>query len=53
MSTLTYVKGLRTPIVQLRPLGFREMEMLLSAFAPIFRLAAIEQGKLFALEYRI
>ena len=42
MSTLTYVKGLPTPIAELNPLGFSEMEMFLSAFAPIFRRAAIE-----------
>ena len=42
MSILTYIKGLPTPIAELNPLGFSEMEMFLSAFAPIFRLAAIE-----------
>jgi IS605 OrfB family transposase len=42
VSTLTYIKGLPTPIAELNPLGLSEMEMFLSAFAPIFRLAAIE-----------
>ncbi|MCY7335968.1 MAG: hypothetical protein LH613_07100 [Chamaesiphon sp.] len=42
MSSLTYIKGLPTPLAELNPLGFSQMEMFLSAFAPIFRLAAIE-----------
>ena len=42
MSTLTYVKGLPTPIAELNPLGFSEMEMFFFSFAPIFGRAAIE-----------
>jgi IS605 OrfB family transposase len=42
MPSLTYVKGLPTPIEEMNILGFTEMEMFLEAFAPIFRLAAIE-----------
>ena len=42
MPSLTYVKGLPTPESELNALGFSQMEMFLTAFAPIFRLAAIE-----------
>ena len=42
MSSLTYVKGLPTPEPELNALGFSEMEAFLTAFAPTFRLAAIE-----------
>lgn len=42
MPSLSYVKGLPTPASELNSLGFTEMEMFLEAFAPIFRLAAIE-----------
>ena len=42
MPSLTYVKGLPTPQSELNALGFSQMEMFLTAFAPIFRLAAIE-----------
>jgi IS605 OrfB family transposase len=42
MTTLTYVKGLPTPEAEMNILGFTDMEMFLEAFAPIFRLAAID-----------
>lgn len=42
MPSLTYIKGLPTPESELNALGFSQMEMFLTAFAPIFRLAAIE-----------
>jgi len=42
MPTLTYVKGLPTKACELNSLGFTEIEMFLEAFAPLFRLAAIE-----------
>jgi hypothetical protein len=42
MPSLTYVKGLPTPVDELNALGFTDFEMFLEAFAPIFRCAAIE-----------
>jgi IS605 OrfB family transposase len=42
MPSLTYVKGLPTPVAELNALGFTDLEMFLEAFAPIFRDAAIE-----------
>ena len=42
MPSLTYVKGLPTPESELNALGFSQMEMFLTALAPVFRLAAIE-----------
>ncbi len=42
MPSLTYVKGLPTPVSELNSLGCTEMEMFLEAFAPLFRLGAIE-----------
>lgn len=42
MPSLTYVKGLPTPIGELNALGFTEFEMFLEAFAPIFRDASVE-----------
>ncbi|AUB36111.1 Transposase [Nostoc flagelliforme CCNUN1] len=42
MPSLTYVKGLPTPLDELNALGFTNFEMFLEAFAPIFRDAAIE-----------
>ncbi len=42
MPSLTYIKGLPTPESELNALGFSQMEMFLTAFAPIFRLAVIE-----------
>ncbi|WP_293132871.1 IS200/IS605 family accessory protein TnpB-related protein [Microcoleus sp. bin38.metabat.b11b12b14.051] len=42
MPSLTYVKGLPTPESELNALGFSQMEMFLTAFAPVFRLAATE-----------
>ncbi len=42
MPSLTYIKGLPTPESELNALGFSQMEMFLTAFASIFRLAVIE-----------
>lgn len=42
MPSITYVKGLPTPIEELTVSGFSQMELFLGAFAPIFRDAAIE-----------
>lgn len=42
MPSLTYVKGLPTPIDELNALGFTGLEMFLEAFAPIFRDASVE-----------
>lgn len=41
MSTLTYCKGLPTPIEELNPLGYTEFELFLSAYAKVFRQAAL------------
>ncbi|TAG86107.1 MAG: hypothetical protein EAZ18_26250, partial [Oscillatoriales cyanobacterium] len=42
MATLTYCKGLPTPVHELNELGFTNFEMFLEAYAPIFRAASIE-----------
>ncbi|WP_293353299.1 MULTISPECIES: hypothetical protein [unclassified Microcoleus] len=42
MATLTYCKGLPTPVHELNELGKTTFEMFLEAYAPIFRTASIE-----------
>jgi hypothetical protein len=42
MATLTYCKGLPTPVHELNELGKTTFEMFLEAYAPIFRVASIE-----------
>jgi IS605 OrfB family transposase len=42
MATLTYCKGLPTPVSELNPVGKTTFEMFLEAYAPIFRTASIE-----------
>jgi hypothetical protein len=42
MATLTYCKGLPTPVSELNELGKTDFEMFLEAYAPIFRTASIE-----------
>ena len=42
MATITYCKGLPTPVSELNELGFTTFEMFLEAYAPIFRTASIE-----------
>ncbi|MCC3411822.1 MAG: IS200/IS605 family accessory protein TnpB-related protein [Microcoleus sp. PH2017_02_FOX_O_A] len=42
MATLTYCKGLPTPVHELNELGFTDFEMFLEAYAQIFRAASIE-----------
>ena len=42
MTTLTYCKGLPTPIEELNPLGFTELEMLLTAYSDISHRATSE-----------
>jgi len=42
MSTVTYTKGLPTPAEELNELGFTQFEMLLNAYAPIYRQAVCE-----------
>jgi IS605 OrfB family transposase len=42
MSTLTYCKGLPTPIIELNTVGKTELEMFLTEYASIFRAASIE-----------
>jgi hypothetical protein len=42
MATLTYCKGLPTPVHELNELGFTDFEMFLEAYAPIFRAESIE-----------
>ena len=42
MTTLTYCKGLPTPLDEMTPLGFTHMEMFLTEYASVFRLLAIE-----------
>ena len=42
MATLTYCKGLPTPVSELNELGKTDFEMFLEAYAPIFRAASIE-----------
>lgn len=42
MPTLTYCKGLPTPLNEMNPLGFTKFEMFLTAYAPIFRAAVSE-----------
>ncbi|MEG4806764.1 hypothetical protein QUA82_05725 [Microcoleus sp. F8-D3] len=41
MPSLTYVKGLPTPVNELNALGFSDFEMFLEAFAPIFHNATM------------
>jgi hypothetical protein len=42
MATLTYCKGLPTPVLELNALGFTDLEMFLASFAPIFHKAACQ-----------
>ncbi len=42
MSTLTYVKGLPTPLEEMTVLGFSEFELFLNAFSPIYKNAVCE-----------
>jgi IS605 OrfB family transposase len=42
MATLTYVKGLPTPIEEMTVLGFTEFELFLNAFSPIYKSAVCE-----------
>ena len=42
MATLTYVKGLPTPVEELNNLGLTEFEMFLSAYSLVFHKAACE-----------
>jgi IS605 OrfB family transposase len=42
MATLTYVKGLPTPVEELNSLGSTEFEMFLAAYSPVFHKAACE-----------
>lgn len=42
MTTLTYCKGLPTPIDELNPIGFTELEMLLTAYGLISHQATCE-----------
>ncbi len=42
MSTITYVKGLPTPEIEMNSLGFTEFEMFLTDFSSIFRQATIK-----------
>ena len=42
MSTLTYCKGLPTPIEEINPIGFTELEMLLTSFSQISHSATCE-----------
>ncbi|MGL4879914.1 MAG: hypothetical protein ACRC8K_02480, partial [Waterburya sp.] len=42
MTTLTYCKGLPTPIEELNPLGFSNLEMFLTEFSTLFRQATLE-----------
>jgi IS605 OrfB family transposase len=42
MATLTYCKGLPTPADEMNSLGFTNLEMFLTSFAPIFHKAACE-----------
>lgn len=41
MSTLTYCKGLPTPIEELNPIGYTEFELFLGAYSKVFRQAAL------------
>ena len=45
MSTLTYVKGLPTPVEEMTLLGFTEFELFLNAFSPIYKNAVCETIK--------
>ena len=42
MSTLTYVKGLPTPLEEMTVVGFSEFELFLNAFSPIYKNAVCE-----------
>jgi len=42
VSTLTYCKGLPTPVAEMNELGKTQLEMFLETYAPIFHCAAIE-----------
>ncbi len=42
MATLTYCKGLPTLELEMNALGFTDLEMFLSVYAPIFHKAACE-----------
>jgi hypothetical protein len=41
MSTLTYVKGLPTPLEEMTVVGFSEFELFLNAFSPIYKNAVV------------
>jgi IS605 OrfB family transposase len=45
MATLTYVKGLPTPVEELNSLGLTEFEMFLAAYSPVFHKAACETAE--------
>ncbi len=42
MTTLSYVKGLPTPLEEMTALGFTEFELFLNAFSPIYKNAVCE-----------
>ncbi len=42
MATLTYVKGLPTPVEELNNLGLTKFEMFLTAYSPVFHSSACE-----------
>lgn len=42
MTTITYCKGLPTPASEMNSLGFTDLEMFLSSFAPVFHEAVCE-----------
>lgn len=42
MSTLTYIKGLPTPLEEMTLLGFTKFELFLDSFAPIYKSAVCE-----------
>jgi hypothetical protein len=42
MGTLTYVKGLPTPVEEFNSLGITEFEMFLTAYSSVFHQAACE-----------
>ncbi len=42
MATLTYVKGLPTPMVEITPTGFTQFELFLTEFSDVFKKAVCE-----------
>jgi hypothetical protein len=42
MTTLTYVKGLPTPIEEMTIIGFTEFELFLESFSPVYKNAVCE-----------